>query len=327
MIASVELQDLKAGSLAQLFKAGNAAVLVHCPDLVSTLWGDLLESADEQLPWQAPLVNIARNYHGSGDITASLGDLFYFQPGRHGYIARKMALSPDPETNRIAARPASFVQDGDHYVPRQEVLDRCWTLGKRLMTAMIPEGAIPDYFEVAVQRLKYQETADDFARLGALARNSLGRWSRAGCAVDEQRWQAAGMLSRRGISDLYGMVMHVPLVRRAVQFLNNILLSSDPCRKVAPGQRVVEGAHYDHRYLTALCGQRGRILTQVFARGEWHDLPVDLSTLAVFPGTMTSRAYGLPNVLHRVVHLDDEHGGNRPRNPRTDDVTLLIGAA
>ena len=123
MITSIGLQDVKAGSLARLFAAGNAAVLIHCPELVSTLWQDLLENDEEQLPWQASLVNIARNYHGSADITASLGDLFYFQPGRHGYIARKMALSQEQETGRVAARPASFVQDESHYAPSQAVLD------------------------------------------------------------------------------------------------------------------------------------------------------------------------------------------------------------
>lgn len=327
MITRIGLHDVTAGSLARLFAAGNAAVLIHCPDLVSTLWRDLLENDEEQLPWQAPLVNIARNYHGSADITASLGDLFYFQPGRHGYIARKMALSREQEAGRVASRPASFVQDEGHYVPGQAILDQCWLLGQRLMAAIIPDGALPGRFEVAVQRLKYQETAEDFANLGALARNSMGRWGRAGCALDERRWEAAGVFSPRGLSDLYGLVAHIPAMRRLVQRVNEMLLRRDPSRRVASGQRVIEGAHYDYRYLTALCGRRERTLTQVFAGGQWHDLPIDLDTLAVFPGTIASHVLGLPNVLHRVVHLDGKAATAGPRNPRTDDVTLLIGAA
>src|SRR3546814_1718955 len=79
MIAELAYQELEPGSLARLFGAGCAAVLVRCPDVVAGLWRGLLEDRAEQMPWEAPLVDMARNYHGSGDITASLGDLFYFQ--------------------------------------------------------------------------------------------------------------------------------------------------------------------------------------------------------------------------------------------------------
>lgn len=327
MITSIDLQDVTAGSLARLFARGNIAVLIRCPDTVSALWRELLEKEDEQLPWQAPLINIARNYHGSGDITTSLGDLFYFQPGKHGYIARKMALTQTEGTGKVSARPASFYQDESCYIPAQTVLDQCWSLGKLLMTATIPDGALPASFEVAVQRLKYQETAEDFASLGALARNSMGRWGRAGCALDEQRWQAAGVLTPRGLSDLYGLLMQVPLVRRLVRHINDLLLRRDASRRLAPDQRVIEGAHYDHRYVTALCGRRSKTMTQVFAKGQWHDLSIDLNSLAVFPGTLASRAFGLPKILHRVVHLDGAPVSGRPRDLRTEDVTLLIGVA
>lgn len=327
MIATIDLQEVTAGSLARLFSAGHVAVMVECPDLVASLWRELLEREEEQLPWQAPLVDMARNYHGCGDITASLGDLFYFQPGRHGYIARKMALAQQEEAGRVAAKPSSFFQSGSSYAPSQEVIDQCWSLGQLLMTAMIPEGELPGRFEVVVQRLKYQETAADFANLGALARNSMGRWGRAGCALDEQRWNAAGPLSPRGLSDLYGLTMLLPAVRQVAKRVNGLMLRRDPSRRLEPGQRLIEGAHYDYRYLTALCGKRDKTLTQVFAAGKWFDLPIDLTTLAVFPGMMASRAFGLPNVLHRVVHLEGEMAADRPRDPRTDDVTLLIGAA
>ena len=80
MIAEMAWEDLQPGSLARRFAEGNAAVLVHCPQLIDDLWQELLENGEELLPWQAPLVDIARNYHGCSDITASLGDLFYFQP-------------------------------------------------------------------------------------------------------------------------------------------------------------------------------------------------------------------------------------------------------
>ncbi|MCB4859922.1 2OG-Fe(II) oxygenase family protein [Sphingobium sp. PNB] len=325
MIAELAYQELEPGSLARLFGAGHAAVLVRCPEIVAELWRGLLEDRAEQMPWEAPLVDIARNYHGSGDITASLGDLFYFQPGRHGYIARKMALSREAGKDHATVRPAYFVQGGEHYAPGQALLDRCWAIGWRLMTALAPEGTPPGDFHVVVQRLKYQESAGDFERLGALARNSLGRWGRAGCALDERRWQAAGALSPRGLSDLYGLLADVPVLGRLLQGINRLLLRRDRSRDIAPGQKLIEGAHFDYRYFSALCGERTQMLTQVFAGGRWIDLPIDRATLAVFPGSMATQAYGMQHVLHRVLHV--EKPGQTGGDPRTDNVTLLIGSA
>ena len=326
MIAELAYQELEPGSLARLFGAGHAAVLVRCPDVVAELWCGLLENPEEQLPWEAPLVDIARNYHGSGDITASLGDLFYFQPGRHGYIARKMALSRGEAEDHVTMHPSRFVQRGQHYAPGPALLDRCWSIGWRLMTALAPDGMPPKDVQVVVQRLKYQESAGDFDRLGALARNSLGRWGRAGCALDERRWQAAGMLSPRGLSDLYGLLADAPGVGRLLRRLNRLLLRGDRSRDIAPGQTLIEGAHFDHRYFSALCGERSQMLTQVFADGRWIDLPIDRATLAVLPGSMATEAYGVRHVLHRVLHVEkpEQAGGG---NPRTDNVTLLIGSA
>jgi hypothetical protein len=326
MIAELAYRNLEPGSLARLFGAGHAAVLVRCPEIVAELWHGLLEDSAEQMPWEAPLIDIARNYHGSGDITSSLGDLFYFQPGRHGYIARKMALSRSDGEGHVTVQPAYFVQGNQQYTPRQALLDQCWAIGGRLMAALAPEGTPFQHFQVVVQRLKYQESAADFARLDALARNSLGRWGRAGCALDERRWQAAGMLSPRGLSDLYGLLADAPGIGRLVRGLNRMALARDRSRDIAPGQRLIEGAHFDYRYFSALCGQRDHMLTQIFADGRWIDLPIDRAALAVFPGSMATQAYGVRHVLHRVLH-EERIQPDQAANPRTDDVTLLIGSA
>jgi hypothetical protein len=324
MIGELAYRDLAPGSLARLFGAGHAAVLVRCPDLIAGLWRDLMENPEEQMPWEAPLIDMARNYHGSGDITASLGDLFYFQPGRHGYIARKMALSRDEGADRVMVRPSSFVQGRGRHRLHQAVLDQCWATGQRLLAALAPEGRPPAACEVVVQRLKYQEAAGDFDRLDALMRNSLGRWGRAGCALDERRWQAAGAFSPRGLSDLYGALAPVPGIGRVARALNAKLLRRDRSRDMAPGQKLIEGAHYDYRYFSALCGRRDRMVTQIFVRDSWIDLPIDLETLAVFPGSLSTRDYGVPHVMHRVLHVGD---GEDDSDPRTGNVTLLIGAA
>src|SRR3546814_12776762 len=58
MIAELAYQELEPGSLARLFGAGCAAVLVRCPDVVAGLWRGLLEDRAEQMPWEAPLVGM-----------------------------------------------------------------------------------------------------------------------------------------------------------------------------------------------------------------------------------------------------------------------------
>src|SRR3546814_6284086 len=61
-------EELCHGTLATVFANGAAAAVVRCNDEVRRLWAQLLENPQEQIPWEAPLIDIARNYHGHGDI-------------------------------------------------------------------------------------------------------------------------------------------------------------------------------------------------------------------------------------------------------------------
>src|SRR3546814_1775132 len=128
-----------------------------------------------------------------------------------------MIRRPPRSTRTDTLFPYTTLFRSQHYAPRQALLDQCWAVGYRLMAALAPEGTPPRHFQVVVQRLKYQENAGDFDRLGALARNSLGRWGRAGCALDARRWQAAGALSPRGLSDLYGLLADAPVLGRLLR--------------------------------------------------------------------------------------------------------------
>lgn len=329
MIGEMALADLVPGALAARFAAGEAVVLVQCAELIAALWHGLLEDTAEQLPWQAPLIDIARNHYGSGDITVSLGDLFYFQPGQHGYIARKIALRRSGDGDALVAEPDSFVQGATRFATRDDVLDLCWTVGERLMTAVAPDGNAPGDYSIAVQRLKYQQTRQDFDQLGQLARNSLGRWGRAGFALDERRIEAAGPLRRKGVSDLYGLTVQVPILRGAARLANGLFSRRDVRGQIDADQRLIEGAHYDYRYFSALCGCRSGLVTQIFVQKAWHDLPIGMDTLVVMPGSIAASRFGLPQILHRVVHVEKDGADAEPDagDPRTGNVTLLIGAA
>lgn len=329
MIAEIAFEDLAPGVLAAQFAAGKAAVLVRCPEIIAELWRGLLENDAEQLPWQAPLIDIARNYHGSADITVSLGDLFYFQPGQHGYIARKIALSRAENGQALVAEPPYFVQGEERFATPDDILGLCWSIGDRLMAAMAPAGATPGRYSVAVQRLKYQQTCEDFDRLGALSRNSLGRWGRAGFSLDERRIEAAGPLRRKWLSDIYGLVAQLPFFRRTAARINHLLSRRDRRTWLMPGERLIEAPHFDHRYFTALCGHRRDIATHIFVGGSWHELPVSMDSFAVFSGSIAARQFGVPHLLHRVVHVSGDRacGDDVAARPRTQNVTLLIGTS
>jgi hypothetical protein len=323
LIGRMDERDLEPGALAAQFTGGRLAVLVQCPGLRARLWNPLLERRDEQLPWEAPLLDIARNHHGSGQITADLGDLFYFQPGLHGYIARKIELERE-QHGAIRAHPPHFEQRAERFTSSAATLAECWTIGDLLLRSLTPLGYEAPFSRIAVQRLKYQSQASDFDALSDLTRHSLGRWGRLGAKLDRSRVSARGRLQRKGPSDLYALVDQIPVVSRAGRRFNRLLDRHDAVARVAPGERVIEAAHYDHRYYTALCGERPDMTTQIFADQQWHELPVGLGELAVFPGELAERRFGLRKVLHRVLH---RQGPPAPKgDERTRNVTLLLGA-
>lgn len=321
-IIELGVDDLRQGVLATGFASGAVAAVIRGDARVRDLWARLVENESEQLPWQAPLIDIARNHHGTGDITVSLGDLFYFQPGQHGYIARKFEIERDT-TGSARARPDRFAQGNAHYVIERETIERCADLAETVMMALTPEGQTQATARVAVQRLKYQPHASDFDSLAQLTANSLGRWGRLGAAIDRQRQRATGFLSRKGFADLIGMLSLVPGIGVLVRAFAARIAARDPRERLAEGDTIVERAHVDERYFSALAGARTNVRTEVFANGRWHELPIGLDSIAIFPGRL-ARRFGIEPTLHRVVHI-----GNAPAttvDPRSGNVTLLIGA-
>src|SRR3546814_4055285 len=123
-------------------------------------WSSDVCSSD--LPWEAPLIDIARNYHGHGDITASLGDVYYFQPGHHSYIARKIELARAAEDGSLESRPSTFIQGTERFIPDPQTLSECLRLADRIMLALTPKDKSLHECKIAVQRLKFQRSSGDF---------------------------------------------------------------------------------------------------------------------------------------------------------------------
>lgn len=324
MILELCVEELSHGVLATEFAKGAVAAIVRCENTGRALWSQLMENRQEQLPWEAPLIDIARNHHGSADITVTLGDAFYFQPDQHAYIARKMEITRAGPDDDLEVHPRSFSQREGVFSPHPATLSSCWAIAEKIMSALTPKGTASGDFKVAVQRLKYQPHWADFASLIDMTEHSLGRWGRLGFAVDRNRQCSAGMLSRKGPSDMIGLLMMVPVVGKMITGLNALIARHDEIQKMEPGHRILEKAHCDKRYFSGLCGTRDTIRTEIFADGKWVELPVNLDCIAVFPGELAARDFGLRPTLHRVIHTgdgpDDTLGDARSRN-----VTILLG--
>lgn len=323
-IVEIAAAELQLGMLASLFAQGAAAVLVHMDGRLRSIWADLIEDTREKLPWEVPLLDIARNHHGSNDITATLGDMYYFQPGHHGYIARKVEIDRRPDGSREVIPPV-FVSEEERQEIDREVLDECCTIVDRIMEAMIPPERNPAPYRVAVQRLKYQETLQDFERLANMMQHSLGRWGRAGFALDRSRGRLEGPLAKKGVSDVVGAMLMMPGVRRPASWMARRFNGSAGVDANGAELAIYERAHHDERFFTALCGTRDCVQTQVMTSKGWIELPIGLDTLAVFPGSLAQRHYGIAPTLHRVVHVHSERGPERTRR-RADNVSLLLGA-
>lgn len=325
VILELCIEELSHGVLAAEFAKGAVAAIVHCKTTGRDLWTRLMGDHSERLPWEAPLVDIARNHHGCTDITLTLGDAFYFQPGQHAYIARKMEIARDGDSGLLAVEPPDFRQSNDMFTPDTETLSVCWSIAERIMLALTPEGMESQPYKVAVQRLKYQSCRLDFMGLMEMTENSLGRWGRLGFSLDRSRQRLVRPFSHKGPSDLLGMLMMVPVLRGLVAGLNGWVGRFDSVHGSNADHLVVERAHWDKRYFSALCGARDTVRTEVYADGKWIELPVGLDSIAVFPGELANRHFGIRPTLHRVLHAGDGPA-DQPGEARTRNVTVLLGA-
>lgn len=324
MIVELDLEALQHGSLASIFFDGACAVLVRCGDAMPRMWKNLMENAGEVLPWESSLTDMARNYHGSGNITTSVGDVFYIQPGAHGYFARKLEISRSGQDGAPCATPASFWQTTGEYRIAHTTLSDCCALADRITAALVPRGRQPPQYRVALHRLKYQRCIGDYQQLAAIAANSLGRWGRLGARVDAYRQALARPLSARGLSDALSWMMIMPALRPIIVSLSRTIARCDPRSNLPDANWLVERPHVDNRFFTGLSGDRQNVRTEVFCKGAWLHLPLSRDTVAIFPGTRSERLWGLRATCHRVV-LEQGHDP-LPSEARTTNSTILIGA-
>ncbi|WP_395332089.1 hypothetical protein WBP06_04035 [Novosphingobium sp. BL-8H] len=324
-IVELALEQLEAGTLANAFCGGAVAALIKRNSIVGQLWNRLLRDTPERMPWETPLSTMAENHHGTGSITESIGDVIYFQTNFHGHIARKFEIIRHGD--RLSTRPDGFTQDGRILSPAADLVADCWLLSSRILIAMTMPAVRPPDYRVAVQRIKYLHDAAALDATTAMFRNSLGRWGKLGFAMDVARASAAGPFSTKVIADLFGVVGAMPLISAPLRGINSRLAKRGTVNGLEEGQQLIEMPHYDSRYFSAICGSRETIRTQVHAAGEWIDLPISPDTMAIFPGRLAKRQFGIPATLHRVIQCEALAADRLPSEAaRSHNTTLLLGA-
>jgi len=318
-LVDVHIDALQPGWLWHQFQSGVHAVTLETGQSLLKAWNELVAGGNEVLPWLAPLSDIAANHYGTADITLGVGDVFYLQPRMHGYIGRKLVIETSAGGRRRVF-PATFRQGEDRVSPSPVAVEECCRIADTIMRSLSPRDGPSKDYRIALQRLKYQPSPSELNDLLDLTHNSLARWSRLGVKIDRNRGELSHRFSGRWVSDALGLLMEMPGGRAIVAGLTRML---DPERAAGPA-KVIERAHVDERYFSAILSDRATVRTEIFANGRWHRLPVGLQRLTILPGSIASRELGIAPALHRVVYSAER----RPEsiNPRSGNVTLLIGA-
>jgi hypothetical protein len=276
------------------------------------------------------MLDMARNLLANDDVTQALGDICYFRPGRHSYIARKIEIQRD-SNGRLGVSPRMFRQGEASITLAPDVVEACWRLSNRIMQSLVPRHGVSDGtdadiaagYRVAVQRLKYIDRADDLAALLRMSRTSLGPWARIGQWLDRRREALHGPLDRRGLCDLLALAGVVPPFTQLIGWLDALAARWDRRAVVTPGYELLVKPHVDTRFFSALCGTRENVRTEIFVDSRWQGLRISCDALIVLPGRLATESFGIRPTLHRVVHSDA--GWQLGNAPRIRNTTLLFG--
>jgi hypothetical protein len=326
-IVEVTADRMAPGELSRLFHRGAIAVVLVGDPRVRRAWEALVLDATkpgvaEDLPWNASLLEIARNHRAATDVSDRLGDVVEFCPGAISYIGRKLQLSRDPTTGELSCQPATFSRRGITYNPDPSVFPLCWEIVAHIVGSLgsVGDSTAPVY-RVAVERLKYEHDLADIVRLCELmGSNFADRWTRIGRALDAYRRAARGPLKSKYLGNIFAFLCLAPSLRQHLLRLNATLARSDWVWRTN-GETIIGAPHHDSgRYLFGLCGARSNIVTEAHDGHEWHELCVTPDRLVILPGGLAWRKWGIRPTLHRVLHTT-----RASQSQAYDNITLLLG--
>ncbi len=299
VVENITPNGLGPGAVYERFRAG-AKVVCLCQDArVRQLWDALVQDVCEGSQfWQESIFALARNHiTGQTDI----GDVLRFAPGQYGHLARKIAFFPDAQTGRLRTFPDYPDHAQRPNAIKEEILRLAWDLALEVQRSTLPGEMDASAYAVTIELLKYPDSAEELHKIFELIGDSAGGWTRLGQRVDSARALACGPFNRKVVRDLFGWMSFVPGLGGCLRTIN-AMFGRNPLYKLSGDEIILGLAHTDGiRCLTMLAGERDVIRTEVYDGVGWIEIPMQATTLSIFPGGMFDRRLGVPPALHRYT--------------------------
>ncbi|MBT8097389.1 MAG: hypothetical protein KJP16_10665 [Gammaproteobacteria bacterium] len=315
----IQPSELGAGEILRRFRGGAQVVCLHNDDRLLEICSAFLDDASIGSDfWNDSVFDLAQN-HIAGET--NFGDVLRFVPGDYGHLARKFACYPDPDTGQFVVYPPFYGKDKSWVLVQQKIFKLAWNLAIEVAQSATSEPLDPNDYAVKIELLKYPSSADELQKLFDLISDSTGRWSKWGQKIDFAVATACGLFRNRLIKHPYALASHVPFIGGILRSLNDRFRRSR-YHSISNQRMIVGPPHKDgHRYLTMLAGERSAMTTEFFCDGAWARMPVNPTTLAIFPTKVYERSAGVPATVHRYA-IDREKVNS---SYSSKNVTVLIG--
>lgn len=308
-IAHCEYDELLPGAVGNLFQSGAKAVVLggdtRIESILSSLTAPINDESHQHVelnPWHSKLVDMARN-HQPGNPDS--GDVIRFIPGKLSHVARKITIRRT-DSGELKTDPEVWILDGqDVRIPRA-VLRDTWQLMTEILHSVLPEGDAPEKYYVNLEILNYPRVYDDVESIFNLLVDSGGRWTKFGHQLDYNKSRIAGPLDFVPMNHLLSLLMMVPHVGDFIRRVNERLRLRS-VKATVVDEELIADPHMDKvKILTALCGARANLRTELRADGAWLEMPITAKELAIFPSNQVTRYSNIESTLHRVVMRNQE---------------------
>ncbi len=328
VIEEVTPGDLGQHRLLTLFGGGAKAVRLQGDERVHRLWSSLVLGAEQESSassgasqfWRNSPFTFARN-HYAGRMT--LGDMLRFAPGQYGHAARKIAIYPDEDADRMRVFPAQLYDDFRPVSFAEDALRMAWDLATDVYRSSLPGDYVASDYVVTVNLLKYPDSSQQLNSMFALFGDSASGWTRVGQKVDLAKAMACGPFDKRGIRDVFGWLSLVPGIADWLRKINR-LFGSRPYYAENRDEVIVGPPHTDEsRALTMLVSDRDVIKTEVYDGRKWAELPMTPRTLSIFPCDI----YDPDLRIRPTVHRYSIKKGSAASPQSKLNVSLMLGIA
>ena len=312
-------EGMTAGAIYERFATGAKLVCLKQDPRVQQLWTSLVQDGNDGSHfWQGSIFELAQN-HIAGE--ARFGDMLRFAPGQYGHIARKIGFYPDATSGRFLTYP-EYSEYGDNLrLRQQDILRLAWDLALDVLQSASPTQLDPSIYAVTIQLLKYPESGQDLQSVFDLIGDSASGWTRLGLKVDSARAAACGPFDRRLVKDLFGWMSIIPGFGGWLRSIND-KFDKGPSYVLNRGEIMIGAPHTDgSRHLTMLAGNRDVMTTEVYDDGTWIEIPMETTTLSIFPGELYEQDLDVQPSLHRYTIKRER----RTDSQGSPNLTLVVG--